>query len=82
MKLLELITEYNGNGYIVETRGNGSTHPMFIELEVADLNDLSTELSPILNEDVVDIGEGKSLVYDFASDWITTNGTSQYRLLF
>ena len=95
MKLADLISEYTANGYVLQSLGNGSTSPMWIDYQaaiemdasIADIGMHSPEGYELTSADLGDyrlaIDDGNALV-SYVSDWLDLGNRSDYRfrLLF
>ena len=76
MLLIDLIKEYSANGFVVQTRGNGSTDDMWVSVD-----DCSEYDDVEMRELKVSLQSDQGIVHNFASDWIV-DGQVEMRVLF
>lgn len=76
MKLSELISEYTANGYVLLSKGNGSTDPMWINYHEAIEIDASIA---DIEMHVEDFTGCYTITLHFASDWLDLGDGSDYR---
>ena len=76
MLLVDLIKEYSANGFVVQTRGNGSTDDIWVD---ADDCDKYTDVD--MHELNVSLSSEQGLVHNYASDWIADKQV-EIRVLF
>ena len=95
MKLKDLINQYQATGYVLQTKGSGSTDPMWIDyLEAIEIDAslAGTEMHAVSCDecDHNDMGDFRRAIEDentliaYVSDWLDLgNGSdNQYRILF
>ena len=76
MLLVDLIKEYSANGFVVQTRGNGSTDDIWVDADDCDkYNDVD------MHELKVSLRSDQGVVHNYASDWIA-DGQVEIRVLF
>ena len=75
MLLVDLIKEYSANGFVVQTRGNGSTDDIWASTDKCNDYD-NVEMHALRVPSSSDHG-----VHNYASDWIV-DGQVEIRVLF